>query len=33
MDDAEADLVKIVSRLPVGSAVIKEFAFCQVKKA
>ena len=24
---------KIVSRLPVGSAVIKEFAFCQVKKA
>lgn len=33
MDDAEADLVKIVSRLPVGSAVIKEFAFTQVKKA
>ena len=33
MDDAEADLVKIVSRLPVGSAVIKEFSFCQVKKA
>lgn len=32
-DDAEADLVKIVARLPVGSAVIKENAFCQIKKA
>lgn len=32
-DDAEADLVKVVARLPVGSAVVAENAFCQVKKA
>ena len=31
MDDAEADLVKIVGRLPVGSGVIRENAFCVIK--
>lgn len=31
LDDAEADLVKIVGRLPVGSGVIKENAFCTLK--
>ena len=31
MDDAEADLVKIVGRLPVASGVIRENAFCQIK--
>jgi HK97 family phage major capsid protein len=33
LDDAEADLVKIIGRLPVGSGVIRENAFCQIKKA
>lgn len=31
LDDAEADLVKIVGRLPVGSGVIRENAFCVIK--
>lgn len=31
MDDAEADLVKIIGRLPVASGVIRENAFCQIK--
>jgi len=31
LDDAEADLVKIVGRLPVASGVIRENAFCQIK--
>lgn len=31
LDDAEADLVKIIGRLPVASGVIRENAFCQIK--
>ena len=31
LDDGEADLVKIIGRLPVASGVIKENAFCTIK--
>ena len=31
MDDAEADLVKIVGRLPIAAAVVKENSFCVIK--
>ena len=31
LDDAEADLVKIVGRLPVASGIIRENAFCVIK--
>lgn len=31
LDDAEADLVKIIGRLPVASGVIRENAFCVIK--